>query len=130
LYLFQNLSLSLQKKITKVNLNSSRRHPEGIAADCHKICDEYSDIPNIFVTLHPKRFKYYQIMCTITLEFDQSSALARHKLAALLATGLFLKVGETRHEPTPEEVEAHRQLRDAALEHSRKSMSPIIARYL
>jgi hypothetical protein len=33
LYLFQNLSLSLQKKITKVNLNSSRRHPEGIAAD-------------------------------------------------------------------------------------------------
>ena len=80
--------------------------------------------------MHTKRFKYHQIMCTITLEFDQSSALARHKLAALLATGLFLKVGETRHEPTPEEVEAHRQLRDAALEHSRKSMSPIIARYL
>lgn len=104
--------------------------PEEIAADCHKRCEEHSDIPNIFVTLHPERFKYHQIMCTVTLEFDQSSALARRKLAALLATGLFLKVGETRHEPTPKEVEAHRQLRDAALEHSRKSMSPIIARYL
>jgi len=69
-------------------------------------------------------------MCTVTLEYNQNSALARRKLAALLATGLFLKVGETPQEPTPEEVEAHRQMRDAALEHSRKSMSPIIARYL
>lgn len=34
------------------------------------------------------------------------------------------------YEPTPEEVEAHRQLRDAVLEHSRKTMSPVIARYL
>lgn len=34
--------------------------------------------------------------------------------------------------PTPihEEIEAHRELRDALLEHSRKSMAPIIARYL
>ena len=46
-----------------------------------------------------------------------------------MATGLFLKVEETL-EPTPEQVEDHRQLREAALEHSRKSMSPIIARYL
>lgn len=30
-------------------------------------------------------------MCTITLEYNQSNALARRKLAALLATGLFLK---------------------------------------
>lgn len=32
--------------------------------------------------------------------------------------------------PTPEEVEAHRQLRDVFLEHSRKTMSHVIARYL
>ena len=48
-------------------------------------------------------------MCTITLEYNQSNALARRKLAALLATGLFLKKG-------------------FQLEHSRKNMSHIIAR--
>lgn len=72
-------------------------------------------------------------MCTITLEYNQSNALARRKLAALLATGLFLKKGfqpDECDEPTPEELKAHRELRDAALEHSRKTMSPIIARYL
>ena len=72
-------------------------------------------------------------MCTITLEYNQSNALARRKLAALLATGLFLKKDfqpDDAYKPTPEEVEAHRELRDAALEHSRKTMSPIIARYL
>ena len=72
-------------------------------------------------------------MCTVTLEYDQSNALARRKLAALLATGLFLKKDfqpEEAYKPTPEEVEAHRQLRDAVLEHSRKTMSHIIARYV
>ena len=69
-------------------------------------------------------------MCTVTLEYNQNSALARRKLAALLATGLFIQRDVKPETPTHEEVEAHRQLRDAALEHSRKSMSPIIARYL
>ena len=72
-------------------------------------------------------------MCTVTLEYNQSNALARRKLAALLATGLFVKLGEApkkTYTPTPEEVEAHRQLRNAALEHSRKTMSHVIARYL
>lgn len=69
-------------------------------------------------------------MCTVTLEYNQSNALARRKLAALLATGLFLKVRETAQDPTPEAVEAHRHLREAALEQSRRSMSSIIARYL
>ena len=31
---------------------------------------------------------------------------------------------------TNKDVQAHRELRDAVLEHSRKSMSHIIARYL
>ena len=69
-------------------------------------------------------------MCTVTLEFNQNNALARRKLAALLATGLFLQKEIKVDEPTPEQVQAHRELRDAALEHSRKSISPIITRYL
>ncbi len=69
-------------------------------------------------------------MCTVTLEFNQNNALARRKLAALLGTGLFLQKEIKVDEPTPEQVQAHRELRDAALEHSRKSISPIIARYL
>ena len=72
-------------------------------------------------------------MCKVTLEYKQSNALARRKLAALLATGLFVKLSEETEEaykPTPEEIEAHRQLREAALEHSRKNMSHIIARYV
>ena len=35
-------------------------------------------------------------MCTVTLEYNKSNALARRKLAALLGTGLFLKVSETQ----------------------------------
>ena len=68
-------------------------------------------------------------MCTITLEYNKSNALARRKLAALMATGLFVKISETK-EPTLEEKKAHRELRDAALEQSRKSMSNFIARYV
>ena len=48
-------------------------------------------------------------MCTVTLEYNQNSALARRKLAALLATGLFIQRDMKPYEPTPEEVEAHRQ---------------------
>ena len=69
-------------------------------------------------------------MCTVTLFYDQNNALARRKLAALLATGLFSQQTIDDNEPTPEAIEAHRQERDAFLEHSKKSMSHIIARYL
>ena len=80
-------------------------------------------------------------MCTITLEYNQNSALARRKLAALLATGLFLqkdvkpderlRVGDQGSGmTTQEDIQAHRELREAVLEHSRKSMSTVIARYL
>ena len=75
-------------------------------------------------------------MCTISLSYNQSNALARHKLADLLRTGLFEvtysepdAVAE-QYEPTEEELEEHCQLRDAALALSRKNMSQIIARYL
>ncbi len=72
-------------------------------------------------------------MCTITLEYNQSNAFARRKLAALLPTALFVKKDfrtDEASKPSPEEMEAHRELRDAMLEHSRKSMSHIIARYV
>ena len=69
-------------------------------------------------------------MCTITLKYDESNALARRKLAALLATGLFLEIDIKNDEPTTEELQAHQELREALLKHSQKSMSQTIARYL
>lgn len=69
-------------------------------------------------------------MCTITLEYNPNNALARRKLAALLATGLFAKKEYIPYEPTSEEIEMHRELRDAVLSHSRRSMSKTIARYI
>ena len=69
-------------------------------------------------------------MCTVTLSYDQNNALARRKLAALLATGLFSQNTVEDIEPTPEQVQAHREEREAFLDHSKKSMSHIIARYL
>lgn len=59
-------------------------------------------------------------MCTIALEYDQNCALARRKLAELLATGLFLQKGSepeasVQDKPTPEETEAHEKLRDEFL---------------
>ncbi|MBQ8157423.1 MAG: hypothetical protein IJ081_00180 [Prevotella sp.] len=69
-------------------------------------------------------------MCTVTLEYDHHSAIARRKLAALLATGLFVQKEASPNEPTLDEVKAHQELKDAVLEHSRKTMSHVIARYV
>ena len=69
-------------------------------------------------------------MCTVTLSYDQNNALARRKLAALLATGLFSQQTTDEVVPTPEDLEDYRQEREAFLNHSKKSMSNIIARYL
>ena len=54
-------------------------------------------------------------MCTVTLSYDQNNALARRKLAALLATGLFLQKDIQPDEPTPEEIEAHRKFNEEFL---------------
>ena len=48
-------------------------------------------------------------MCTITLSYDQNNALARRKLAALLATGLFTQQATDHKEPTQEEIDSYRQ---------------------
>lgn len=69
-------------------------------------------------------------MCTVILEYNESNALARHKLAQLLASGLFIQKDIQVDEPTADELQAHRELRDAMLAHSRNSMSHVIARYL
>ena len=69
-------------------------------------------------------------MCIVTLEYNQHNALARRKLAALLATGLFLQKDILPDVPAQEEVEAHKAERDAFLAHSKQSMSNVIARYL
>ena len=69
-------------------------------------------------------------MCTITLEYNQSNALARRKLAALLATGLFFQKDIKPDEPTPEEVEAHRREREEFLYASKIMSAKAFARHL
>ena len=44
-------------------------------------------------------------MCTVTLEYNQRNALARRKLAELLATGLFLQKQVQQENPADEEAE-------------------------
>ena len=71
-------------------------------------------------------------MCTVTLTYDQNNALARRKLVALLATGLFHEtenVTETTKSQTVTEEEYKKEV-DAFLYASKHNMSPIIARYL
>ena len=69
-------------------------------------------------------------MCTITLEYDQNSALARRKLAMLLATGLFMTKEIMQDTTEPEEKEDAQKEVEAFFETSKKSMSNVIARYL
>ncbi|MBR2887613.1 MAG: hypothetical protein IKB95_05255 [Bacteroidales bacterium] len=69
-------------------------------------------------------------MCTITLEYDQNSALARRKLAMLLATGLFMTKEIMPDKPESNEKEDSRQEVEAFFSASKKSMSNVIARYL
>ena len=69
-------------------------------------------------------------MCTVTLEYNQNSALARRKLAALLATGLFVQKGMQPDEPTPEEVEAHHKFIQDFLYASKINAAKAFARHL
>ena len=69
-------------------------------------------------------------MCTVTLKYDHNNALARRKLASLLASGLFLQTDIQYDEPTPEELKEHKELREAMLSHSRKTRSHLLERYL
>ena len=68
-------------------------------------------------------------MCTVTLSYNENSALARRKLALLMASGLFTQVAEASHNEQ-EKVAEYRELRDAVMKASKKSMSHVIARYL
>lgn len=69
-------------------------------------------------------------MCTVTLSYDKNNALARRKLAALLATGLFIRMTEENQSPVVESEEEHRKEVEAFLNASKHNMSQIIARYL
>ena len=78
-----------------------------------------------------KCYQFRVAMCTVMLSYDQNNALARRKLAALLATGLFSQQSiVSEKEPAAEDIKAHRQEREVFLNHSKKSMSNVIARYL
>lgn len=69
-------------------------------------------------------------MCTITLEYDKSNALARRKLAALLATGLFVQKDVQPDEPTPEKLEAYRKEREEFLYASKVLSAKAFIRHL
>lgn len=77
-----------------------------------------------------KTFKIQNNMCTVTLQYDQSSALARRKMAALMATGLFKQIAMQSQMPSQEEIREDRELTQAFMAHSKRSMSDIIARYV
>ena len=69
------------------------------------------------------------VMCTVTLSYNQNSALARRKLATLLNSGLFVQLTETMSDDEAA-LKEHREMRDAFLEASKRSMSHIIAKHL
>ena len=68
-------------------------------------------------------------MCTVTLQYNQRSALARYKMAALMATGLFTQVTMQSQMPTEEEIREDRELTQAALAHSKRTMSHFVEKY-
>ena len=69
-------------------------------------------------------------MCTVTLSYDQNNALARRKLAALLATGLFVRMTDETEPSVTDSEEEERKEVEAFLYASKHNMSHIIARYL
>lgn len=71
-------------------------------------------------------------MCTITLSYDQNSALARRKLAALLATGLFLRTDIETETPAveTEEMQTHRKEVEEFLYASKIMAAKAFARHL
>ena len=57
-------------------------------------------------------------MCTVTLQYDYSSALARRKMAALLATGLFTQLSIQTPEPAVIDSAMRRRINRARKEYA------------
>lgn len=57
-------------------------------------------------------------MCTVTLQYDHNSALARRKMAALLATGLFTQLSIQPQEPTVIDSALRRRINRARKEYA------------
>ena len=71
-------------------------------------------------------------MCTVTLSYDQNNALARRKLAALLATGLFLRMDAKPEDSAieSEELQEHRKEVEEFLYASKIMAAKAFARHL
>lgn len=69
-------------------------------------------------------------MCNVTLSYNENNALARRKLAALLATGLFTKLAEPAVEGDPAAKEAHRKEVEEFLYGSKILAAKAFARHL
>ena len=57
-------------------------------------------------------------MCTVTLQYDHSSTLARRKMAALLATGLFTQLSIQPQEPAVIDSALRRRINRARKEYA------------
>ncbi len=57
-------------------------------------------------------------MCTVTLQYDHNSALARRKMAALLATGLFTQLSIQTPEPAVIDSALRRRINRARKEYA------------
>ena len=57
-------------------------------------------------------------MCTVTLQYDHSSALARRKMTALLATGLFTQLSIQTPEPAVIDSALRRRINRARKEYA------------
>lgn len=57
-------------------------------------------------------------MCTVTLQYDRNSALARRKMAALLATGLFTQLSIQTPEPAVIDSALRRRINRARKEYA------------
>ena len=71
-------------------------------------------------------------MCTVTVSYDQNTALARRKWAALLATGLFLRTDTEPKTPAieSEEMQEHRKEVEEFLYASKIMAAKAFARHL
>ena len=68
-------------------------------------------------------------MCNVTLSYNENNALARRKLAPLLATGLFTKLPEPTADEEAEK-EAHRKEVEEFLYGSKILAAKAFARHL
>ena len=120
-------------EIVLTNLSFSQALSTKVARTFVKKVEESLELSKILPIFARKQLLILRDMCTVTLEYNHSNALARRKLAALLATGLFTKIAEEpedTYKPTPEEIEAHHKFIEDFLYASKINAAKAFAKHL